>query len=68
MSAQLKVYYSDHYTLPLTPEHRFPNEKYSLLKKYLLDNEILKPHELFPSPIADFDLLQLAHRDRKSVV
>jgi acetoin utilization deacetylase AcuC-like enzyme len=61
MSPQLKVYYSDHYTLPLTPEHRFPNEKYTLLKKYLLDHEILKPHELFASPVANFELLSLAH-------
>lgn len=61
MNPQLKVFYSDHYTLPLAPDHRFPNEKYTLLKKYLLDHEILKPHELFSSPVADFELLSLAH-------
>ncbi len=61
MMPGLKVFYSDHYTLPLPSEHRFPNDKYKLLKKYLLDHEILKSSELFPSPLASVELLEYAH-------
>lgn len=61
MDSSLKVFYSDHYTLPLPSEHRFPNDKYKLLKNYLLENEILNPSELYPSPIAPVELLEYAH-------
>ncbi len=61
MSPSLKVFYSDHYTLPLPPEHRFPNDKYKMLKSFLVSNKILKESELFPSPVASVELLNLAH-------
>lgn len=57
----MKVFYSDHYTLPLPPEHRFPMQKYERLRNYLLAENILEPHELHVSPLASRELLVLAH-------
>lgn len=57
----LKVFYSDHYTLPLPEGHRFPMTKYRMLRDLLLDEKILLPQNLFESPLADEDLLGLAH-------
>ncbi len=57
----MKVYYSDHYTLPLTDGHRFPMTKYRLLRDYLLEQGILAASELHESPLADEQTLALAH-------
>lgn len=57
----MKVYYSDHYTLELPEGHRFPMSKYQMLRNYLLEHHILEPHELVECPLADKDLLRLAH-------
>jgi hypothetical protein len=29
----VKIFYTDHYVLPLPPWHRFPMEKYALLRQ-----------------------------------
>lgn len=57
----LKVFYSDHYTLPLPEGHRFPMTKYRMLRDLLLGEKILSPGNLFESPLADETLLTLAH-------
>ncbi len=57
----MHVYFSDHYTLPLPAEHRFPMKKYRMLRNYLLENKIITKQELHESPIATEDLLRLAH-------
>ena len=57
----MQVFYSDHYTLPLPDDHRFPMSKYRLLRNKLLENNILTPDELSESPLADEQLLSLAH-------
>lgn len=57
----MKIFYSDHYTLPLPVGHRFPMSKYRMLRDYLLEHEIIEPHELFQSPLAGPELLHLAH-------
>jgi len=61
MPKKLKVFYSDHYTLPLPEGHRFPNEKYRLLRIALLEQKILTLNQLCESPLATLDELSLAH-------
>ncbi|MFN8845690.1 MAG: histone deacetylase [Bdellovibrionales bacterium] len=61
MLNDLKIFYSDNYTLPLPEGHRFPNEKYKLLRLALLEQGILKEKNLFESPVASFDELVYAH-------
>ncbi len=57
----MNVYYSDHYTLPLPEGHRFPIEKYRMLRDYLLSEKIIKTSDLRESPLADPETLALAH-------
>lgn len=57
----MKVFYSDHYTLPLPSGHRFPMQKYEMLRNYLLAENILNEDELNASPLASEELLKLAH-------
>jgi acetoin utilization deacetylase AcuC-like enzyme len=57
----MNVYYSDHYTLPLPQGHRFPIEKYRMLRDYLLSEKIIKSTDLKESPLADPETLALAH-------
>lgn len=56
-----QVFHIDHYPLPLPPGHRFPYTKYALLKELLLKEEVVLPAQLHQAPMADFDLLSLAH-------
>lgn len=57
----VKIFYSDHYTVTLPPEHRFPMEKYARLRQALLAQNILIPEELFPSPPATRQQILRAH-------
>ena len=57
----MKVFYSDHYTLPLPEGHRFPMGKYRQLRDYLLHEKILSPTEFEISPLATEAELHLAH-------
>ena len=57
----MRIFYSDHYTLPLPGDHRFPMAKYKMLRNYLLENQIVQPSELHESPMATADLIRLAH-------
>jgi acetoin utilization deacetylase AcuC-like enzyme len=56
-----QVFHIDQYPLPLPPGHRFPHTKYALLRELLLREEIVLPAQLQLAPMADFDLLSLAH-------
>ncbi len=60
----MQVYFSDHYTLPLPEEHRFPMTKYRMLRDYLISNKIITEQQLHESPLATEDLLRLAHTDQ----
>jgi acetoin utilization deacetylase AcuC-like enzyme len=57
----MTIYYSDTYTVDLPPEHRFPMEKYRLLRDTLLAEHVVDPSELYESPPATRDQLVLAH-------
>jgi acetoin utilization deacetylase AcuC-like enzyme len=51
-----RLYYCDHYAFPLPPRHRFPAEKYRLLRERLADR-----FELIPAPFAAPAVIALAH-------
>lgn len=57
----MKIFYSDLYTLPLPDDHRFPIEKYRLLRDYLVEHEIIDSNQLHESPQASVEELCLAH-------
>jgi len=57
----MNVYYSDHYILPLPEGHRFPIEKYRMLRDLLLSEKIIHASDLKESPLAEPELLALAH-------
>jgi acetoin utilization deacetylase AcuC-like enzyme len=42
----VKIYYSDHFHFPLPVDHRFPVEKYALLRKRILDSGISVAEDL----------------------
>jgi acetoin utilization deacetylase AcuC-like enzyme len=57
----MKVFYSDHYTVPLPEGHKFPMEKYKLLREKLLAENILSPNELFEPELPSREIITLAH-------
>lgn len=57
----MKIFFSDHYTLELPHEHRFPMGKYKQLRNYLLEHKIISLNELHESPLANEEELRLAH-------
>ena len=54
----MKVFYTDHFVLPLPDGHRFPMQKYSLLREAV---QTFAPYSLEVAPEADDDELLLAH-------
>ncbi|MCS6988671.1 MAG: histone deacetylase [Chloroherpetonaceae bacterium] len=57
----MKVFYSDHYTIPLPDGHRFPMEKYRLIRLALLRDGVLRDDELAEPPMPSAETLTLAH-------
>jgi acetoin utilization deacetylase AcuC-like enzyme len=55
------VFYSDQLKLDLPPKHRFPAEKYAMLREKLLSQEILSSADLNPAPLATRETIILAH-------
>lgn len=57
----LRAFHSDRYTVPLPEGHRFPIEKYRMLRQLLLEREVLMPAQLAEAPLAHRDELALVH-------
>jgi acetoin utilization deacetylase AcuC-like enzyme len=56
----MKIFYSDHFTLPLPPNHRFPIPKYALLRERVLASAFPPPVQLLVSPpAADAEILRV---------
>ena len=53
-----RLFYTDHYVLPLPPIHRFPIEKYQLLRQLLTADSIFA---LEPAPLAEVATIELVH-------
>lgn len=55
----VKVFYSDHFVLPLPEGHRFPMVKYSMLRERVAASGICGPGELrVPHPVTDEEILR----------
>jgi acetoin utilization deacetylase AcuC-like enzyme len=55
----MKVYYSDHFVLPLPEGHRFPMVKYAMLRERVARNGICGPGELrTPRAVTDEEILR----------
>ncbi len=54
----LRLYYCDHHEIPLPAGHRFPVEKYAMLRR-MLEHEA--GIELVPAPAAPIEAIELAH-------
>lgn len=57
----MKVFYSDHYTVPLPEGHRFPMGKYRLLREKLIGDSVLSPAELSEPELPSREIITLAH-------
>lgn len=57
----MKIYYSDHYTVQLPVGHRFPMEKYRLLREKLVAEGIVTAAELYEPELPARDIITLAH-------
>ncbi len=53
-----RLFYCDHHPIPLPAGHKFPIEKYALLRGMLEADGV---YELLPAPFADQAALELAH-------
>jgi acetoin utilization deacetylase AcuC-like enzyme len=57
----MRVYYSDTFNLPLPKGHRFPGQKYAMLRERLLREGLVAPHQLHLSPLAEDADIARAH-------
>jgi len=57
----VKAFYSDPFDLKLPPEHRFPMEKYKMLREALIAEGIFKLQELELSPLASYEDITRVH-------
>jgi acetoin utilization deacetylase AcuC-like enzyme len=56
-----RLYYCDQHPIPLPPGHKFPTEKYAMLRGML---EAERSFELRPAPSAEVSQLELAHDEQ----
>ena len=60
----MRVFYSDHFVLPLPEGHRFPMVKYSMLRGRVAEAGICGPGELrMAEPVSDEEILRAHHPD-----
>jgi len=57
----MKIFYCDEFVLPLPPGHRFPMEKYRLLRERLLTGGVVAPERLDVPPAATDQELSSVH-------
>ncbi len=59
----MKVFYSDHFVLPLPQGHRFPMVKYSMLRERVAEAGLCEPGEMrVPRPVSDEEILRSHER------
>ena len=59
----INFYYADHFEVPLEKNHRFPMSKYKMLRKQLVDKNIISQSRCIPAEIIQKELLYLAHHE-----
>ena len=64
ITSAMKAFYSDTFTLPLPPGHRFPMDKYRQLRQAVLAAGLVGADDLrVPPPASDEELLRVHDRD-----
>ena len=59
----MRIYYTDHFELPLPDGHRFPMDKYRQLRQRVVDSVVHGDDKLLVPPAATDDELCLCHTD-----
>jgi acetoin utilization deacetylase AcuC-like enzyme len=60
----MKIFYCDHFVLPLPPGHRFPIQKYVLLRERVMAAGLIPPQNLtVPEPATDQQILRVHNED-----
>ena len=55
----MRIFYTEHFVLPLPDGHRFPMRKYALLRQRVAESGIVAPeHLLIPHAANDAELLR----------
>jgi hypothetical protein len=55
----MRIFYTDHFVLPLPEGHRFPMRKYALLRQRVVESGIVAPSQLLvPHAASDAELLR----------
>lgn len=57
----MQIFYTDHFILPIPSGHRFPMQKYRLLREYVQQADWMDGHTLVAPPAADNTQLLRAH-------
>jgi acetoin utilization deacetylase AcuC-like enzyme len=57
----MRVFYTDHFAVPLPPGHRFPMHKYAALRRKLVDERVLDENELVPAQAAPLEAVLAVH-------
>ncbi|MBE7473254.1 MAG: histone deacetylase [Anaerolineae bacterium] len=57
----MKIFYTDHFVLPLPPEHRFPMQKYALLRQRVVESGLIAPENMRVPPAASDAEIIRAH-------
>jgi acetoin utilization deacetylase AcuC-like enzyme len=57
----VKIFYTDHFELPLPDGHRFPMAKYRRLRQAVIENPLHQNDVMLVPPAATFEQLCLAH-------
>ncbi len=57
----MRIFYYDHHHFPLPAEHRFPANKYALLRQRVEAVQLVAPDRLLPAPAATDNQLGRAH-------
>ena len=60
----MRIYYTDHFDLPLPDRHRFPMAKYRRLRRRLVQDPLHRDDVLVVPPAATDQQLRLCHTDR----
>lgn len=58
----MKTFSSDHFIIPLPPDHRFPIEKYTRLRQSILEQGVISSQELHVPDPADDEQIRHAHQ------
>lgn len=57
----MRVFYCDHFVLPLPPQHSFPMAKYRLTRERIVDEAIVSPDDVVEAEAAPWEALRLVH-------